>query len=51
MPTRDLQSIRDWLAAGRRSRPRVDIVYGRVLKLRPSERDRMLSELITLLGG
>jgi 5-methylcytosine-specific restriction endonuclease McrA len=46
----DLKLLQSWLAAGRRSRREVDIVFGRVRRLNQHERRRMLDRIALMLG-
>lgn len=50
LKTSELRDMRSWLVAGRRSRSKLDLAYDRVLKLRPSERERMIQFLSATLG-
>lgn len=50
LPRADLREMRRWLAAGRRSRSKLDLAYDRVLKLRPSEREEMIKTLTRIIG-
>ncbi|GAA4361938.1 HNH endonuclease [Angustibacter luteus] len=46
----ELRDVRNWMAAGRRSRSKLDLAYDRVLKLRPSEKERMLEAIDDIIG-
>ena len=46
----ELRQMRTWLVNGRRSRSKLDLAYDRVLKLRPSEQEKMIEKLSDMVG-